>query len=61
MPDIPFEKIGLYLDDSRKKMPDKNAYRKGVRERSFETGNHATAGRSMIFENVNETIYWELG
>lgn len=30
---IPFEKIGLYLDEYRQSMPDKDEYRKAMRER----------------------------
>ena len=32
VPEIPFEKIGLYLDEYRTSMPDKKHYRKEVRE-----------------------------
>ncbi|MBX2853325.1 MAG: right-handed parallel beta-helix repeat-containing protein [Phycisphaeraceae bacterium] len=60
MPDIPFEHIGLYLDEHRPAMPDKARYRPMVRE-YFQDRRSCDRRAKYDFDNVNRTIYWNSG
>lgn len=58
-PEIPFEKIGLYKDEFRTKMPDKNAYRK---EAADYWKKHASAAPPNYDPKlVNERAYFNTG
>ena len=59
-PKIPFDKIGLYLDDSRTAMPDKAKYRPAIRKH-FEDRRSCNRSGKYDFDKVNETIYWNSG
>lgn len=58
-PDIPFDSIGLYVDEYRKSIPDKSAYRKRVKER-FD-GVTSFAFESYDHETINDRIYYNTG
>ncbi|MEO0474610.1 MAG: right-handed parallel beta-helix repeat-containing protein, partial [Planctomycetota bacterium] len=60
MPEIPFEQIGLYLDEHRKAMPDKSKYRPMVRA-YFADRRSCDRSAKYDFDNVNQTIYWNSG
>ncbi|MBK1835093.1 right-handed parallel beta-helix repeat-containing protein [Roseibacillus ishigakijimensis] len=60
MPAIPFPEIGLVLDDSRRAMPEKAAYRQVVREH-FRGRPSCDRRAKYDFDKVNETIYWNSG
>lgn len=59
-PDIPFEKIGLYLNSHRKNMPDSAKYRSAVSEH-FKGRRSCDRRAKYDFDHVNETIYWNTG
>ncbi len=60
LPKIPFQKIGLYLDPSRKSMPDKAQYRKAVSQHFKDRPSCNRSGK-YNFDKVNKTIYWNSG
>ena len=47
MPHIPFEKIGLYLDDHRNAMPEKKHYRRVIKD-FFEDVKSMPGSRKQI-------------
>ncbi len=58
-PDIPFEKIGLYIDKYRTAIPDKNAYRKAVKD---HWTNHTSEGRGGYNpDTINARNYFNTG
>ncbi|MGC6427270.1 MAG: right-handed parallel beta-helix repeat-containing protein [Akkermansiaceae bacterium] len=60
LPHIPFSRIGLYLDEYRKSMPDPAKYRPMVRQH-FEGRASCNRKAKYNFDHVNETIYWNSG
>jgi hypothetical protein len=59
-PDIPFENVGLYIGDGRKRVPDKNLYRKMVKDR-FEGRASYDASASYDPATITDLIYWNSG
>ena len=59
-PDIPFENVGLYIGDGRKRMPDKKLYRRMVKDH-FE--GRASYDASVPYDpaTINELIYYNTG
>lgn len=60
MPDIPFDRIGLYFDRYRQAMPDKARYRPMV-SAYFRDRRSCDRSAKYDFDNVNQTIYWNSG
>ncbi|WP_303318328.1 family 16 glycoside hydrolase [Flavivirga abyssicola] len=68
LPEIPFNKIGLYLDDYRSSMPDKNHYRMAIKEffkgvksmpgttKQINTGKVVENGPIITRTNTSEVI-----
>ncbi len=59
-PDIPFEKIGLYLDQYRCAVPDKRVYREKVKQRFDGRACHSSSA-AYDFNNVNSILYYNSG
>jgi len=57
-PDIPFENIGLYLDEYRCAVPDKDEYRRAIKQR-FE--GQACYGGSYDPATINQRLYYNSG
>ena len=60
LPDIPFEKIGLYADEFRKTVPDKKAYRSAINER-FKDRPSFDENAKYDPNTINEFIYFNTG
>jgi len=58
-PDIPFENIGLYTDVYRTAVPNKDDYRKAVRDNW--NGQASNAGNTYNTDAVNARIYFNTG
>ncbi|TNJ41507.1 hypothetical protein FGF67_15955, partial [Tamlana fucoidanivorans] len=58
-PDIPFENIGLYSDEYRCALPDKNVYRQKVKQR-FD-GQLSYGGASYDYNTINQRLYYNSG
>ncbi|WP_303318311.1 T9SS type A sorting domain-containing protein [Flavivirga abyssicola] len=59
-PDIPFEKIGLYLDEYRCAVPDKNIYRQNVKQRFDGQPSHVV-NANYDYDNINDQLYYNTG
>ncbi|TNJ40883.1 hypothetical protein FGF67_16705, partial [Tamlana fucoidanivorans] len=59
-PDIPFENIGLYSDEYRCALPDKNVYRQKVKQRFDGRPCHSSSA-SYDFNSINELLYYNSG
>ena len=57
-PDIPFENIGLYLDEYRCAVPDKDEYRRAIKQR-FE--GQESSGGSYDPATINQRLYYNSG
>ncbi len=60
VPDIPFDDIGLYADEYRCALPDKNAYRQKIKQR-FEGQICHDNSLGYNFATVNDVIYYNSG
>jgi HYR domain len=58
-PDIPFENIGLYKDDYRCAVPDKDTYRRNIKSRF--AGQAAHTGDAYDFATINQRLYYNTG
>ncbi|MGJ8695419.1 MAG: right-handed parallel beta-helix repeat-containing protein [Verrucomicrobiaceae bacterium] len=59
-PAIPFGEIGLYLDESRKNMPDPGRYRAAIADH-YRGRRSSNLRAKYDFDGVNKTIYWNTG
>ena len=60
LPDIPFDKIGLYEDQCRHKVPDKRSYRAILRQK-FETRPSYSPDAKYSRDEINGLIYFNTG
>jgi hypothetical protein len=60
LPEIPFEKIGLYRDQYRREVPDKEAYRKAIRQK-FRVRPSYDPDAKYDLGKVNDLIYFNTG
>jgi hypothetical protein len=58
-PNIPFEKIGLYKDNYRCTVPDKNVYRKKIKDRFASLACHTND--AYDFNTINQRLYYNTG
>ena len=58
-PDIPFEKIGLYIGDGRSEMPDKDHYRSRIREHF--SGRASFVQATYDPGSVDDSLYFNSG
>lgn len=59
-PDIPFENIGLYLDQYRCAVPNKDIYRQKVKERFNGQPSH-DSNAPYDYNTINERLYYNTG
>jgi hypothetical protein len=58
-PDIPFERIGLYKDEYRCAVPDKNTYRKNIKNRFANQASHTSD--PYDYKTINQRLYYNTG
>jgi Secretion system C-terminal sorting domain len=58
-PNIPFEKIGLYKDNFRCAVPDKNVYRKNIKDHFANLACHTSD--AYDFNTINQRLYYNTG
>jgi Secretion system C-terminal sorting domain len=58
-PNIPFEKIGLYKDDFRCAVPDKNKYRRSIKDHFINQASHTSD--PYDFNTINQRLYYNTG
>jgi Secretion system C-terminal sorting domain len=58
-PNIPFEKIGLYKDNFRCAVPDKNIYRKKIKNHFANKSCHTSD--AYDFNTINQRLYYNTG
>ncbi len=58
-PNIPFNNIGLYQDEYRCGMPDKNAYRRNIKNRFIDQDSHTND--PYDFNTINDRLYYNTG
>ena len=60
LPDVKFEKIGLYQDQYRKTVPDKNVYRKAIKEK-FNSRKSFDPDAKYNAKTINDSLYFNTG
>ncbi|TNJ45845.1 T9SS type A sorting domain-containing protein [Tamlana fucoidanivorans] len=59
-PSIPFQNIGLYLDDYRCAVPNKNIYRRNIKLR-FDGQDAHNPSASYNYNTINDRLYYNTG
>ncbi|TGV04171.1 T9SS type A sorting domain-containing protein [Flavivirga rizhaonensis] len=59
-PDIPFENIGLFLDEYRCTVPDKDVYRQKMKQRFDGQASHVNDA-TYNYDTINDQLYYNSG